>query len=62
MYDEHENKPIVESQRTDETPLTENGGIKVYERPERRVLPVWIWLAALLSLALIGWFVLQSLL
>lgn len=61
MYDEQENKPIPEAQLTDEAPPTNDGGIKVYERPERRVLPVWIWLVVLLALALVGWIVLQSL-
>jgi hypothetical protein len=61
MYDERENPSLPEHHTTEEKPPVENAGIKVYDRPERRAIPVWLWLVGLLALALVGWLVLQSL-
>ncbi len=41
--------------------LPEDAGIKVYERPNRRSLPSWVWLLLVGAIVVAAWLVLQAL-
>ncbi len=51
----------VESVDTDETPPVVVEGLKVYDRPTRPVIPVWVWLLILVVGALLVWLTIQAL-
>ena len=40
--------------------LPEDAGIKVYERPERRSLPNWLWLLLVGAIVVAAWLVFQA--
>lgn len=61
MNDEHDIPRYPENTTRDHTPPGESEGIKVYDRPTRRPVPVWTWILLLLALAVIAWFALQAL-
>ncbi|CUS04712.2 protein of unknown function [Candidatus Promineifilum breve] len=42
------------------TPHNLPPGIKVYERPQRRTMPLWLSLGLLLVLAVLVWFAYQA--
>jgi hypothetical protein len=48
---EHEPDPMA---------LPEDAGIKVYERPERRSLPNWLWLLLVGAIVVAAWLVFQA--
>ncbi len=52
---------VTESVDTIETPPVKVEGLKVYDRPERRVIPAWAWLLILLMGALLVWLAIQAL-
>lgn len=55
------NNPDTSKQKPDPMTLPEDAGIKVYERPNRRSLPSWVWLLLVGAIVVAAWLVLQAL-
>ncbi len=55
------NEQIAETDiPTPATPIDEAPGVKVYDRPHRRPIPVWIWLLLLIVAVAFAWFAFQA--
>ena len=52
---------VIENTEPVETLPVEMEGLKVYDRPERPVVPPWAWLLILLIGALLAWVAIQAL-
>lgn len=61
MYDRQEEQEISAPELESEESLDTTSGVKVYERPDRRPIPIWAAILLLLILVALSWYAYQIL-
>ena len=60
MHDEQNTHDTYTSAPIDGESAEETIGVKVYERPARRAIPMWLWLGLVAVLLVLAWFAFQA--
>lgn len=60
MHDEPKTRDTYTPAPADVESAEETIGVKVYERPTRRSIPIWVWLSLLLLVLVLAWFAFQA--
>lgn len=60
MHDEQKTHDTYTPAPVDGESAEETIGVKVYERPARRAIPMWLWLGLVAVLLVLAWFAFQA--